>query len=646
MMIDLHIPADEGEDRYRLLIDAITDYAIYMLDRNGTIVSWNPGAARFKGYTAAEVLGTHFSRFYLDEDRERGFPAVALNRAASEGRFEGEGWRVRKDGTRFWAHVVIDPIRSPDNSLVGYAKITRDLTERKLAEEQLRKAEQQFRLLVQGVTDYAIYMMDPEGKVSSWNAGAERIKGYRPEEIIGHHYSRFFQEEDKASGLPSRALEIAREVGRYESEGWRLRSDGTRFWANAVIDAIRDDAGDLIGFAKITRDITEKREAQKALELAREELFQAQKMEAVGQLTGGVAHDFNNLLMAIQASLDLLKKRANFTPEAQSLIDNALQATQRGSSLTQRLLAFSRRQELNLEPVDLWSLIRGMTDMLQRSIGPTVVIETHFPLSPPAVHTDPNQMANAVLNLAINARDAMPGGGRLVIGARLDQQSRRRPAELTGGAYLCLFVQDEGQGMDAETLVNATDPFFTTKGVGKGTGLGLSMVQGLMAQSNGKLVLHSKPGEGTTAELWLPVAEGVEVREEKPEPVVAAPPRTEPMSILAVDDDPLVLMNTVLMLEDLGHEVKEAMSGAKALHILSERRFDLVVTDQAMPQMTGSQLADVVWERWPDMPIVLATGYSELPPGARADLLRLSKPFSEQQLEDAIRRAMSGRARS
>lgn len=644
-MIDHGAPALDGEDRYRLLVDAITDYAIYMLDPQGNIVSWNAGASRFKGYEAEEVLGTHFSRFYRPADREGGLPLVALRHAAEEGRFEGEGWRVRKDGSEFWAHVIIDPIREANGNLIGFAKITRDLTERRQAEEQIRKAEQQFRLLVQGVTDYAIYMMDAEGNVSSWNAGAERIKGYLPDEIIGRHFSSFFPEQDRLAGIPARALETARRDGRYESEGWRLRKDGTRFWANAIIDAIRGEDGALIGFAKITRDITEKRDAQEALELAREELFQAQKMEALGQLTGGVAHDFNNLLMVIQASLDLLQRRITPGPEAQSLIDNALQATQRGASLTQRLLAFSRRQDLDFEPVDLWALIRGMTDMLQRSIGPAIVVETRFPLSLPSVRTDPNQMVNALLNLAINARDAMPDGGHLAIGARLETDAARRHPDLGDGPYLCLYLQDEGQGMDQDTLRNAPSPFFTTKGIGKGTGLGLSMVQGLMAQSNGKLVLHSEPGAGTTAELWLPIVEAEPCSKQEHKPMETRPAKVAHLSVLAVDDDPLVLMNTVMMLEDMGHTVCEASSGTKALAFLAERKIDLIVTDQAMPQMTGSQLADVVRERWPHIPIILATGYSELPPEARADLLRLSKPFGERQLEDIIQRAMSGTGR-
>jgi PAS domain S-box-containing protein len=633
-----------AEDRYRTLVNAITDYAIYMLDPAGTIVSWNAGAAALKGYTEAEILGEHFSRFYTPEDRQKGSPEFALKTAAEEGRFEKEGWRIRKDGSRFWANVVIDPIRDKAGTLTGFAKGTRALTERRAAEERARKAEEQFRLLVQGVTDYAIYLMDLEGQVSSWNAGAQAIKGYLPDEIIGSHYSRFFEDEDVASGKPQKALEHAAREGRFESEGWRVRKDGTRFWANAIIDAIRNENGDLIGFAKITRDITDKREAHRALELAREELFQAQKMEAIGQLTGGVAHDFNNLLMAIQGSLELLKKRIPRSSDSKALLDNAYQAIQRGASLTQRMLAFSRKQELRFEPVDLLQLVHGMTEMLQRSIGPTIVVETHFPLDLPEVWTDPNQLASAILNLAINARDAMPKGGTLSIGARVEPYAHFQHTDLRRGEFVCLYVQDTGQGMDQETLQQAVTPFFTTKGVGKGTGLGLPMVQGLMAQSNGKLTLKSELGQGTTAELWLPVAAAGQERE-TPETSQAdhAPPRS--MTVLAVDDDPLVLMNTVMMLEDMGHTVVEANSATQALGILDQQDIDMVITDQAMPRMTGIQLAAHIEERRSDLPIIIATGYAELPKDANMlHLVRLAKPFTENQLAAAVGEAVRRKA--
>jgi PAS domain S-box-containing protein len=273
------------EGRYRLLIEAIRDYAIYMLDPTGIVTSWNPGAQRFKGYTAPEIIGQHFSRFYTDEDQKTGLPARAIEIAAREGKFESEGWRVRKDGTRFWAYVVIDPIRDPAGRIIGFAKVTRDLTERRAVEESLRKSQEQFKLLVQGVSDYAIYMLDTEGLVTNWNLGAQRIKGYLPHEIVGRHFSHFYTDEDRKAGEPQKALEIARRNNRFEKEGWRVRKGGDRFFAHVVIDAIRDDRGELIGYAKITRDITERKEAEQKLEAARAALLQSQKLEAIGQLT-------------------------------------------------------------------------------------------------------------------------------------------------------------------------------------------------------------------------------------------------------------------------------------------------------------------------------------------------------------------------
>jgi PAS domain S-box-containing protein len=298
-----------AEERYRLLVDAVWDYAIYMLDPGGFVISWNAGAERLKGYTEAEILGRHFSLFYEPEDVQDGLPTRALQTALREGRFQSEGWRRRKDGRRFWAQVVVHPIWSRSKELLGYAKVTRDLSERRAAEEALRSSEEQFRLLVRAVTDYAIYMLDPEGVITNWNAGAQRAKGYQPHEVIGTHFSRFYRPEDREKGLPSRALATALAEGRFEGEGWRVRKDGTEFWANVVIDPIYDDEGVLRGFAKVTRDITEKRNAQIALEKAREALFQSQKLDAIGQLTGGVAHDFNNLLMVVLTSLELLRRR-------------------------------------------------------------------------------------------------------------------------------------------------------------------------------------------------------------------------------------------------------------------------------------------------------------------------------------------------
>ncbi|NEJ12392.1 PAS domain S-box protein [Rhizobium leguminosarum] len=640
-VLNRHDTSLDEEGRFRLLVDAITDYAIYMLSPEGIITSWNTGAQRFKGYRPSEILGQHFSRFYLEEDRAAGVPARALATAEKHGRFEGEGWRQRKDGTCFWAHVIIDPIRRPSGELIGYAKITRDLTERRAAEKAIRQSEEQFRRLVQGVSDYAIYMLDPDGNVSSWNFGAERIKGYRPQEIIGRHFSTFYTPEDREAGVPQTALRLARAEGRFEREGWRVRKDGSRFWASVVIDVIRDDEGDVLGFAKITRDITEKMETQRALEQAREELFQSQKMEAIGQLTGGIAHDFNNLLMAVLGSLEILKKRMPRDLSLTSLVDNAMQGAQRGAALTQRMLAFSRRQELHMEPIDVSGLVRGMMDMLSRSLGPLTVIETSFPVRLPTILTDPNQLEMAILNLVVNARDAMPSGGRIVLRA-CEESLPSGKGPLSPGRYVRIAVIDEGDGMDAKTLEQAITPFFTTKGVGKGTGLGLSMVQGLASQSGGRLVMKSSLGEGTTAELWFPVAtveQGTEAAADRPQQEENASRR---LRIVAVDDDGLVLMNTTLMLEDLGHTVFEAMGGPEALDILRKQQVDLVICDHAMPRMTGAQLAEAIRSEWPDMPIILATGYAEIPEGAGiVDLPRLGKPFSQAQLAEAISRIAS-----
>ncbi len=621
-------------ERYRLLVHAIADYAVYMLDAEGRVASWNPGAQRFKGYTASEIIGRHFSCFYTEEDRASGLPDRALRTAATEGKFEDRGWRLRKDGTRFLAHVVVDPIRI-DGDLVGYAKITRDISEQVKVEEALRQSEEQFKLLVDGVTDYAIYMLDPHGRVSSWNAGAQRIKGYRPDEIIGEHFSRFYTPEDRAGGLPQKALDAAIAHGRYEKEGQRIRKDGSRFWASVVIDAIRNDAGRLIGFAKVTRDITERREAQRELEQARESLFQSQKIEALGQLTGGVAHDFNNLLMAVLGSLEIVKRRLPYDPRVTPLVENAIEGANRGAALTQRMLAFARRQELMPVPLDIPTVIRGMTGLLQRSLGSHVSIDTRFPLALDHVCADVTQLEMSLLNLAVNARDAMPNGGTIVIAARKDSVG---PGHLTGlhpGDYICLSVADTGIGMDAETLNRAREPFFTTKGVGKGTGLGLSMVHGMAEQLGGRFLLRSRLGEGTTAEIWLPAIDD----EVAPLPK-AEQPRLASVGqqrIVYVDDDRLVLMNTVLMLEDLGHKVFAATSGAEALEILArEGDIDLLITDQIMPQMTGVQLLQKVAAARPSLPVILATGYAELPASEELQAVRLSKPFLQEDLARAI----------
>ncbi len=494
--------------------------------------------------------------------------------------------------------------------------------------------EGRYRLLVEAVTDYAIYLLDPSGIVTTWNPGAQRFKGYTAPEILGQHFSRFYTEEDRKIDLPTRALAAARSEGKFEAEGWRVRKDGSRFWAFVIIDPIRLPTGEIIGYAKITRDLSERKESQEKLEKAREFSLQTQKLEAIGQLTGGIAHDFNNLLTAVLGSLEMLRKRLPDDPKSIALLENAAQGAQRGTSLTKRMLAFARSYELKQEVIGIPELVRGMTDLLQRSVGPSFSIETRFPLALKPVEIDANQLELALLNLTLNARDAMPDGGEIILTAR-EESVRDQARGLEVGQYIRTSVIDAGEGMDEETLRRATEPFFTTKGVGKGTGLGLSMVHGFAEQSGGRLFMYSRKGYGTTAELWLPVAKTLA---HPVAPAHAAPAKgTRPLTVLAVDDDALVLMNTVAMLEDLGHTVFEAYSAKEALEILRrEDSVDLIVTDQAMPKMTGVELANAVKNEWPDIPVLLATGYAERVPGDDIGLPKVTKPFMQRDLAEAI----------
>ena len=490
------------------------------------------------------------------------------------------------------------------------------------------------------MSDYAIYMLDPAGIVSSWNLGAERIKGYSAAEIIGKHFSQFYTEEDRAAGLPKHALETALKGGRYEKEGWRVRKDGSCFWAHVIIDPIRSPEGSLRGFAKITRDITERKKAQEVLELSRLAMMQTQKTEAIGQLTGGVAHDFNNLLMAILGSLALVKKRIPRNPSADKLLDNAILAAQRGASLTQRMLAFARKQDMKVGPVSLSGIVEGIKELVTATIGSSATIETRMAPGLPAVEADANQLELAIVNLCVNARDAMPDGGTISISADEVALADGNPLHLPPGAYVRLAVTDTGMGMDTATLAKATEPFFTTKEVGKGTGLGLSMVHGMAEQLGGRLSLISHKGEGTRVEIWLKAATGEGVH---PEGADTAPDEasSRKLRILAVDDDNLVLFNTGEMLRDLGHAVTEASSGQAALDALRTLPMDLVITDQVMPRMTGMELIEALGRSHPALPTILATGFAEAPKSLDPSIPKLRKPFTQRDLTQAIEQIIS-----
>lgn len=405
---------DQAE-RFRLPVDAVKDYAIYLLDADGNVATWNTGAQRFKGYTAEEIIGRNFAVFYPEEDRAIGLPGRALETAAREGRFEAEGWRVRKDGTRFWTHVVIDPVVSADGEVIGYSKITRDISDKRAIDVALRKSEQRFRLLVQSVHDYAIYMLDPTGIATNWNAGAEAIKGYTADEIVGRHFSIFYTPEDRAAGMPETALRTALREGKFSGEVQRVRKNGDLFWASVLIDPIHDDAGNHLGFAKVTRDITERRLAEEELERSRQALIQAQKMEAIGRLTGGVAHDFNNLLTVIRGSADFLQRPNLSEAKRQRYILAISQTAERATVLTSQLLAFARRQPLQPEVFDVSARLRGLQPMMATTVAAGVNIVLHLPEAPQMVSADPSQFETAILNLVVNAKDAMPLGGTITL---------------------------------------------------------------------------------------------------------------------------------------------------------------------------------------------------------------------------------------
>jgi PAS domain S-box-containing protein len=500
--------------------------------------------------------------------------------------------------------------------------------------------------------DYAIFMLDRDGHVMSWTPGAERIKGYSESEILGKHFELLYTPEDREAGLPSKGLERARQEGRHESEGWRCRKDGSRFWANAVIDAIHDDAGQLIGFAKITRDLTERREAQERLERSQEQLVQSQKMEAVGQLTGGLAHDFNNLLTGISGSLELLRVRLSQgrLTDLERYIATAQGAVSRAASLTHRLLAFARRQTLAPRPTNPNKLIADMVDLLQRTMGPQIIVETAFGVGLWPILCDPNHLENVILNVCINARDAMPEGGRVTIetaNAWLDERAARE-RDMQAGQFVAICVTDTGTGMTPDVLARAFDPFYTTKPAGQGTGLGLSMVYGFARQSNGQVRLYSEVGVGTTVRIYLPRHWG-EAEEPEGEPIPDRSSRSGAgETVLIVDDEASIRMLVAEVVEDLGYSAIEAADGVAGLKLLrSDVRIDLLITDVGLPGgINGRQLVDTARETRRDLKVLFITGYAEnaaisnghLKPGMQV----LAKPFAMDKLAARIKAIMDG----
>jgi PAS domain S-box-containing protein len=510
-----------------------------------------------------------------------------------------------------------------------------------------------YERLVQSVVDYAIFMLDRDGHVSSWNPGAERAKRYTADEIIGEHFSRFYTPEDVEKRVPWTALETARREGRFAAEGWRQRKDGSRFWASVVIDAVKNEAGEVVGFAKVTRDLTERREAQIELEKSQQALFQAQKMEAIGQLTGGVAHDFNNLLTGITGSLDLMKTRLaqGRLNELERYITAAQGAASRAATLTHRLLAFARRQPLAPKVVNANRLISQMEDLIRRSVGPNIHIETVLAAGLWNCLCDPNQLENAVLNLAINARDAFgPIGGTITIETANSWVDDKEAAErdMDRGQYVAICVTDNGSGMAPDTMARVFDPFFTTKPAGQGTGLGLSMVYGFAKQSNGLARIYSEVGVGTTVKIYLPRHHGKSERIDGEDDLPEVP-RAKGETVLVVDDEPTIRMLIADTLGELGYRAIEAADAASGLKVLeSDAKIDLLISDVGLPGGTsGKDMVDAARVYRPKIKVLFITGYAEngaiatgnLDPGVEV----MSKPFSMDKLAARIRSIIEDR---
>ncbi|OLL28929.1 hybrid sensor histidine kinase/response regulator [Burkholderia sp. SRS-W-2-2016] len=637
------------DDWCRRWVSSVSDYAVIGLAPDGTVRTWNVGGESIHGFKATEVIGQSFEIFHTEEDRRQGSAAAALDVARRNGRVESEGWRVRKNGSRFWANVVITVLRDDHGNVLGFGKIVRDMTDKRRAHEAVVESERRFRMLVNGVTDYAIFMLSPEGIVTNWNAGARRIKGYDADEIIGSHFSRFYTPDDAKAGLPQRGLSIAAREGRFEAEGWRVRKDGRRFWAHVVIDAIRDEQGELAGFAKITRDITERMEASRALEQTRAALFQAQKMEAVGKLTGGVAHDFNNVLQVLRGNLELLDSRHHRDAWTRDRVYKAIDAVERGSKLASQLLAFGRQQPLQPVVINLAAALRGMDDLLRRALDETVSIETVVAGGLWNTLVDIHQLENVVLNLAINARDAMPQGGKLTMelsNAMLDDDYVASVPELAAGQYVLLAVTDTGTGMPPDVKSRAFDPFFTTKPEGRGTGLGLSTAYGFVKQSGGHIGIYSEPGHGTTIKIYLPRSTGEAV---EPPPRARGAVKGGTEVILVVEDDRKVQSTAIDTLTGLGYRVLKADDAQEALTVLrSGVDVDLLFSDVVMPgPLRSPEMAAQAVLLQPNMKVLFTSGYTQnaIVHGGRLDpgVELLSKPYSREQLARKIRQLLDKR---
>jgi PAS domain S-box-containing protein len=566
-------PARPLDVDYWQLVQAIEDYAIFLLDATGRIVSWNVGAQKIQGYTEPEIVGQHFSRFYTEEAMARGWPAYELQQASLTGRFEDEGWRVRKDGTTFWSNVVITAIRNDAGILTGFAKITRDLTAQRDYMEALRQSEERFRLLVDSVKDYAIFMLDPQGFVISWNAGAARIKGYTRDEIVGRHFSQFYLPEEAAAGKPARELAIARQLGHVEDEGWRVRKDGTTFWANVNITAVHDESNRLRGFAKVTRDLTERRQREEA----------ERSSERLREFLATLAHELRNPLAPVRNAVGVMQMEAGLSPgiaRARDLIDRQVTHLTR---LVDDLLDVGRimsdKVELRYSRVDLNELVARATEAARpfTDARDQRVVE-HLPLEPMTIRGDMTRLVQVLQNLLHNASKFSPMGSVIDVFGRIDYN------------MAVIEVRDAGCGIPARSLDRIFELFAQEKAAQSsgegGLGIGLTLCKSLVELHGGSIFASSDgPGFGSAFTLSLPlVAAPSDAPADEP---AAASEQVTPLRILLIDDNHDSADSLAMLLELKGHEVRVAYEGEQAVQIAPRFAPHLCVIDIAMPKMDG-----------------------------------------------------------
>ena len=633
------IEAELREQRVHLVeAQRLANLGSWVWDIRRNTLNWSEQIFQIYGVGPADFHGTYddfIGRIHPD-DREIVHDAITTALRSGKA-FQISERIVRPNGEVRHLQSVGEVIRDERGEAARMLGICLDITDRKIAENALRESEERYRLLVDGVHDYAILMLDPDGRLMSWNAGAARITQYGEDEILGSHFSRFYTDEERANGEPERALRLAA-TGKYECESWRVRKDGSRFWASVVIDSIRAADGSLVGFAKLTRDITERRETQAALEDAREKLAQAQKLEALGQLTGGIAHDFNNLLMIVSGHAQQLRRLVTDQKQLRA-IDAIDTATSRGENLTRHLLAFSRNQQLSPAVVDLKARVEAMRGMLTSSLRGNIELNCDIPHGIWPTEVDISEFELALVNVAVNARDAMPDGGRFTLSARnVSLMPGQSPGGLEGD-FVELSMTDTGIGFPRNALAKAFEPFFTTKAVGKGTGLGLSQVHGFAHQSGGTVTIASEVGHGTTIAIYLPRSHA---------PITSMAQSTQPQpsangngTVLVVEDNPEVADVTAALLVQLGYRVAHATQATEALSRLEQGDIDLVFSDIVMPgPMDGVALAGAIKAQFPLVPVILTTGYTEITPETASELLILRKPFQLVALQKAVHEAL------